>query len=135
MYECSAVRGILSVVPRVLCRVIEMGPNSPRMPRLMLGRGLEDQLLATVVGAEQPELEKTKNDLVQVRRLLIHEECERTKITYYLLIVERHGQHLGFVVSLDLDAPTLDRVLAQARSPLDEMRTGEIVAFQMIYPH
>lgn len=29
-------------------------------------RGLEDQLLASVVGAEQPELEKTKNDLVQV---------------------------------------------------------------------
>ncbi|CAM9099296.1 unnamed protein product [Ectocarpus fasciculatus] len=28
-------------------------------------RGLEDQLLASVVGAEQPELEKTKNDLVQ----------------------------------------------------------------------
>lgn len=29
-------------------------------------RGLEDQLLASVVGAEQPALEKTKNDLVQV---------------------------------------------------------------------
>lgn len=29
-------------------------------------RGLEDQLLASVVGAEQPDLEKTKNDLVQV---------------------------------------------------------------------
>ena len=33
----------------------------------MLTRGLEDQLLASVVGAEQPELEKTKNDLVQVQ--------------------------------------------------------------------
>ncbi|CAM9397628.1 unnamed protein product, partial [Discosporangium mesarthrocarpum] len=28
-------------------------------------RGLEDQLLASVVGAEQPELEETKNELVQ----------------------------------------------------------------------
>lgn len=34
-------------------------------------RGLEDQLLASVVGAEQPELEKTKNDLVQVTSTLL----------------------------------------------------------------
>lgn len=33
---------------------------------MLLRRGLEDQLLASVVGAEQPALEKTKNDLVQV---------------------------------------------------------------------
>ncbi len=33
---------------------------------LLFCRGLEDQLLASVVGAEQPALEKTKNDLVQV---------------------------------------------------------------------
>lgn len=28
-------------------------------------RGLEDQLLATIVSCEEPELEKTKNELVQ----------------------------------------------------------------------
>lgn len=34
--------------------------------RMDRDRGLEDQLLASVVGAEEPDLERTKNELVQV---------------------------------------------------------------------
>lgn len=44
-----------------LTRIVSLLVFSP-----VYARGLEDQLLASVVGAEQPELEKTKNDLVQV---------------------------------------------------------------------
>lgn len=53
--------------------------------RMDRGRGLEDQLLASVVGAEEPDLERTKNELVQVillsgRELMLRvENRERRK--------------------------------------------------------
>lgn len=65
--------------------IYNQGPPFPLVPRLILGRGLEDQLLASVVGAEQPDLEKTKNDLVQVRLQYMREHSDRTKITSYHL--------------------------------------------------